>query len=69
MEEYKIETILASLLGGIGILWHQLIKQVSSNRADQKEFSKSIQEAIKAMSEFNELARDLRDLIKDEYRK
>lgn len=39
MEEYKIETIIAGLLGGLAILWHQLIKQFGINRADQKEFS------------------------------
>ena len=69
MEDYKIETIFAALIGGIGILWHQLITQVASNRSDQKEFSESLQETIKVMSECNELMRDLRDLIKDEYRK
>ena len=42
MEEYKIETIIGGLIAGVGVLWHQLIKQIGINRSDQKEFSKCI---------------------------
>tara|TARA_R110000744_G_scaffold138384_1_gene249138 strand:- start:885 stop:1094 length:210 start_codon:yes stop_codon:yes gene_type:complete len=66
MEEYKMETIFAALLGGVGILWHQLIKQVSVNRSDQKEFSESLQRTVEVMSECNELMRDLREIINNE---
>ena len=66
MEGYKIETIFAALLGGIGILWHQLLKQVSVNRSDQKEFSESLQRTVEVMSECNELMRDLREIINNE---
>lgn len=65
MEEYKIETIFAALIGGIGILWHQLIKQIGINRADQKEFSSMMVRNIEALAEFNLLMDDLRKLIKD----
>ena len=69
MEEYKMETIFAALLGGVGILWHQLIRQVSVNRSDQKEFSESLQRTVEVMSECNELMRDLRNIINNEHRK
>ena len=69
MEEYKIETIFAALLGGVGILWRQLIKQFSVNRSDQKEFSESLQRTVEVMSECNELMRDLRNIINNEHSK
>lgn len=63
--EYKIETIIVSLLAGFGVLWHQLIKQVGINRTDQKEFSKLMSRNIEVMVESNGLMRDNKELMSD----
>ena len=83
MEDYKIETIFAALLGGVGILWHHLLKQVSIYREDQKDFSNTLKGAITVIAESNELTRErnildreikeimtsLKDIIINEQRK
>ncbi len=70
--EYKIETIIVSLLAGLGVLWHQLIKQVGINRTDQKAFSEALKGTVEVIAENNELMRantelmgDLKQLIRD----
>ena len=68
MEEYKIETIIGGLIAGVGVLWHQLIKQIGINRSDQKEFSKLLARNLEVIAECNELMRDLKDTLKHEQR-
>ena len=70
--EYKIETIIASLIGSVGVLWYQLIKQVGINRTDQKAFSEALKGTVQVIAENNELMRantelmrDLKELIRD----
>jgi len=65
MEEYKIETIFAALIGGIAVLWHQLTKQTSINRGDQKEFSESLVRSLGVVIECNELIRESNALNKE----
>tara|TARA_R110000737_G_scaffold276335_1_gene283201 strand:- start:285 stop:494 length:210 start_codon:yes stop_codon:yes gene_type:complete len=69
MDQYKIETIIAALLGGIAILWHQLVKQIGINRDDQKEFSKLVARNLEVLAETNELMRDIKDIIRYEQKK
>ena len=69
MEQYKIETIIAALIGGIGVLWHQLTKQVALNRTDQKEFSKALSEAVEVIAENNEIIREMKEFLKHERNK
>ena len=63
MEEYKIETIIAALLGGLAILWHQLIKQFGINRTDQKAFSEALKGTVEVIAENNELMRANTELM------
>jgi hypothetical protein len=65
MEEYKIETIFAALIGGIAVLWRQLTKQTSINRGDQKEFSESLVRSLGVVIECNELIRESNALNKE----
>jgi hypothetical protein len=69
MDNYKIETIIATLICGIGVLWHQLIKQVNINRTDQKEFSKVLERATGLISECTEVIRDFKEDQKHERNK
>ena len=65
MEDYKSETIITALIGGVGVLWHQLIKQFGVNRSDQKEFTSLLHSTIEVVSASNELMIDLKEIIKD----
>jgi hypothetical protein len=69
MDQYKIETIIAALSGGIAVLWHQLLKQIRINRDDQKEFSKLVARNLEVLAETNELMRDIKDIIRYEQKK
>tara|TARA_R110000787_G_scaffold7178_3_gene24701 strand:+ start:1314 stop:1535 length:222 start_codon:yes stop_codon:yes gene_type:complete len=69
VDEYKIGTIFTALIGGVGVLWHQLIKQVSLNRSDQKEFTKLLSRNMEVLAETNELMRDIKDIIRHERNK
>ena len=66
MDDYKIETIITALMAGIGMLWHQLLKQIGINRTDQKEFSAILSKNIEAIIKSNELMKDIKELLKDE---
>jgi hypothetical protein len=58
MDNYKIETIIATLICGIGVLWHQL-----------KEFSKVLERATGLISECTEVIRDFKEDQKHERNK
>lgn len=69
MVDYTVETVLTALVGGVGILWHQLIRQISINRTDQKQFSEALKSAVAVIAENNEIIRDMKDFIKHEREK
>lgn len=69
MEDYKFETIGTALVGGVGVLWHQLIRQIGINRGDQKEFTKLLSRNMEVLAETNELMRDIKDIIRHEREK
>ncbi len=65
MEEYKIGTIMTGLIAAIGVLWHQLLKQININRDDQKEYSEGIIKTIGVIAENTEERKETNRRLKN----